>query len=146
MSSVFLLRHSQRSLQRAALDLADTGWQCLGTSQHWQEAAASLRHAMPAYLVSDLHLSDGHASCLLQQLNALPPGVVRPRVLLISDAVDELTLFPALSRGGHAYHLDQPPCSSACRTACRRWSRGGPACPRRSRGRRCTASAPRAGP
>ncbi|MDL5031033.1 hypothetical protein QRD43_03860 [Pelomonas sp. APW6] len=108
MSSVFLLRHSQRSLQRAALDLADTGWQCLGTSQHWQEAAASLRHAMPAYLVSDLHLSDGHASCLLQQLSALPPGVVRPRVLLISDAVDELTLFPTLSSGGHAYHLDQP--------------------------------------
>ena len=108
MSSVFLLRHSQRSLDRAALDLAQTGWQCLGAAQHWQEAAARLRHAMPAYLVSDLHLSDGHASCLLQQLSALPPGVVRPRVLLISDAVDELTLFPTLSRGGHAYHLDQP--------------------------------------
>lgn len=108
MSSVFLLRHSQRSLNRAAQDLADTGWQCLGASQSWQEAAASLRHAMPAYLVSDVHLSDGHASCLLQHLGTLPPALVRPRVLLISDAVDEMTLFRTLSCGAHGYHLDQP--------------------------------------
>ena len=108
MSSVFLLRHSQRSLNRAALDLADTGWRCLGSSQHWQEAAASLAHAMPDYLVSDVHLSDGHACRLLQHLNTLPPGLARPRVLLISDAVDELTLFRTLSCGGHAYHLDLP--------------------------------------
>ena len=108
MSSVFLLRHSQRSLNRASLDLADTGWQCMGASQHWQEAAASLAHAMPDYLVSDVHLSDGHASRLLRHLNTLPPGLARPRVLLISDAVDEMTLFRTLSCGGHAYHLDQP--------------------------------------
>lgn len=108
MSSVFLLRHSQRSLQRAALDLSQSGWECLGASQHWQEAAASLQHAMPAYLISDLHLSDGHASCLLQHLDTLSPGVAKPRVLLISDAVDELTLYRTLRCGGHAYHLDQP--------------------------------------
>lgn len=108
MSSVFLLRHSQRSLNRAVGDLSDHGWQCLGASQHWQEAAASLRHAMPAYLVSDVHLSDGHASCLLQHLDTLPPALARPRVLLISDAVDEMTLFRTLSGGAHAYHLDQP--------------------------------------
>ena len=108
MSSVFLLRHSQRSLNRAAGALADSGWHCLGASQHWQEAAASLGHAMPDYLVSDVHLSDGHASCLLQHLGSLAPAVARPRVLLISDAVEEMTLFHTLSCGAHAYHLDQP--------------------------------------
>ncbi len=108
MSSVFLLRHSQRSLNRASSDLADAGWQCLGASQHWQEAAASLAYAMPDYLVSDVHLSDGHASRLLQHLNMLTPGLTRPRVLLISDAVDEMTLFRTLSCGAHGYHLDQP--------------------------------------
>ncbi|MGM9515552.1 hypothetical protein ACS5PK_14940 [Roseateles sp. DB2] len=108
MSSVFLLRHSQRSLNRAAQDLAATGWHCLGTSQHWQEAAVSLGHAMPDYVVSDVHLSDGHASRLLQHLSTLAPALARPRVLLISDAVDDMSLFRTLSCGAHAYHLEQP--------------------------------------
>lgn len=109
MPSFYLLRHSERSLESAAAALsAEPDWQCLGRAQRVKEASQALHGRWPEFLVCDLRLVDGHASRLLRQLQQLPPGLASPRVLVLSQAADDLTLFDAMRYGAHAYHVEAP--------------------------------------
>jgi len=98
MPTVFLLRRSHPSLQRA-FDSVDSllGWDVTGSSTNVHEAVDQVRALAPDFVAADLHLLDGSATRLAFRMQQWPR---RPQLLLLTPTTDDPQLFGALRAGG----------------------------------------------
>ena len=104
MPAVFLLRHSQASLQKSREALSGMAdWTICGSAERLREAGAAIAQQQPDIVASDLRLLDGHADRLAHQLRQWPR---RPQLLLLSPSSDDLRLFDALLCGASSYCID----------------------------------------
>lgn len=104
MPTVYLLRHSLRTLQRTRSQLlAADGIELAGSRDSLDEALPEIVALAPDIVASDLRLVDSHAIRVALELGRLP---VRPQLLLLTPTADDLQLFAALSTGANAYHVD----------------------------------------
>lgn len=98
MTTVFLLRRSRPSLQRAIEWLDNMlGWDVVGGSTSLHEGIGQVQALAPDFVAADLHLLDGPASTLAFHMQPWP---TRPQLLLLTPTVDEPQLFDALCAGG----------------------------------------------
>ncbi len=98
MPTVFLLRRSRPSLQRA-IDSVDTmlGWEIRGSNTSMHESIEQIQALAPEFVASDLNLLDGPASRLAFRMQQWP---TRPQLLLLTPTANDPQLFDALRAGG----------------------------------------------
>lgn len=104
MPTVFLLRRSRPSLQRA-IDSAESqlGWEITGSNTSLHEALDQVQALAPDFVAADLHLLDGPASRLAFRMQQWPS---RPQLLLLTPTADDPQLFDALRAGGSGVCVD----------------------------------------
>ncbi len=104
MPSVFLLRRCAPSLQKARDVVVELpGWQINGAAQSVSEACGLIQRLQPDIVACDLNLPDGRFEKLAHASRRWPE---RPRILLLTDAADDLSLFDALRWGADAYCIE----------------------------------------
>lgn len=104
MATVFLLRRTRPSLQRAS-DSLDTllGWDLVGQNTSVHEAIGQVQMLTPDVVAADVHLLDGPASTLALCMQHWP---TRPQLLLLTPTLDEPQLFDALCTGGNGIFVE----------------------------------------
>ena len=101
MPRVFLLRSCEPALAKARDTVSGMpGWQLAGEALRIGEASAAVQAQEPDILATDLSFTDGRIERLAQQCRFWSR---RPRILLLTDAANDLRLFDALRWGAHAY-------------------------------------------
>jgi DNA-binding NarL/FixJ family response regulator len=98
MPSVFLLRRSRPSLQRAQGSVETMlNWEVAGSSTSVHEAAELVPMLAPDFIAADLHLLDGAVSKLAFHMQQ---WAQRPQLLLLMPTANDPQLFDALRAGG----------------------------------------------
>lgn len=104
MPSVYLIRHSQASLQRARSGISGmAGWYACGGGEQVREAPAAIAALRPDFIACDLRLLDGPASRLGYAMRHWPQ---RPPLLLLAPTADDPLLFEALRAGADNHCID----------------------------------------
>lgn len=98
MNSVFILRRDLRDARRtqAAVE-ATRDLRVAGVATALADARPTV--AAADVLLADLHLADGSALTLVQELRAIKTASGRPRVLLVAQPHDDAEVFAALRAG-----------------------------------------------
>ena len=104
MPRVLLLRSCAPSLQRARDAVAELpGWQISGVAHAVSEACDLVQRLQPDIVACDLNLPGERLGKLTQHCHLQPE---RPRILVLADAADDLSLFEVLRGGADAYCVD----------------------------------------